>query len=80
MLQLIPFHLGRTEQRKESFEAAKEHAYRSGELEGSADDPYGTLLPDDYPEATKSIAERRAMLTGYRLPGLLQDLFPQIVP
>jgi S1/P1 Nuclease len=59
----------------ESFEAAKEHAYRFGTLEGSTDDSDGSLLPEDYSDTTKPIAERRAMLAGYRLADLLHDLF-----
>lgn len=61
--------------RDESFEAAKSFGYRFGQLEGSADEEDGAILPPDYASSIKPIAERRAMAAGYRLSDLLRGWF-----
>jgi hypothetical protein len=58
---------------QESFDLAKTVAYHNGDIQGGDQDD-GELLPDDYPSTAKSVAERQAVLAGYRLADLLRDL------
>ncbi|MEH2093474.1 MAG: S1/P1 nuclease [Nostoc sp.] len=59
----------------ESFNLAKQQAYLNGRLSGSIDKSEGKLLPVNYAVSSKSIAERRMSLAGYRLADLLNKLF-----
>ncbi len=59
----------------ESFELAKKVAYRNGTLAGSPQEDSAPVLPADYPNIAKQVAERRAVLAGYRLADLLQQVF-----
>lgn len=59
----------------ESFEIAKEVAYRNGTLKGSPDKDNAQVLPADYASTVKEVGERRAVLAGYRIADLLQQNF-----
>ena len=59
----------------ESFEIAKEFAYRNGTISGSPDKDSAKVLPVDYASSVKKVAERRAVLAGYRIADLLQQSF-----
>ena len=69
---------------KESFEIAKKIAYQNGALHGT---PKGNrrdcrevtdaaVLPDGYARVARKIADRRMILSGYRLADLLQRISP----
>ena len=60
---------------QESFTLAKEHVYRNGTLQGSADEANGAVLPADYAQTMKPLGERRITLAGYRLSDMLRQLF-----
>jgi hypothetical protein len=60
--------------RQESFNLAKEHVYRNGQLQGSRDHNNGEVLPADYIATVKPIAERRMVLAGYRLADVLTEI------
>lgn len=60
---------------KESFTLAKRDAYRNGSLQGSTDENDGALLPQNYASTVRPIAERRAVLAGYRISELLSRTF-----
>jgi hypothetical protein len=60
---------------KESLELAKTHVYRDGKLQGSARKNLAPLLPGDYARTVQPIAERRAVLAGYRLAAVLRKAF-----
>jgi|SRR5579862_7298720 len=62
--------------RQESFDLAVSAAYRQGNLKGSSDKNQGTPLPLDYESAAKGIAERRLVLSAYRLADFLTETFP----
>jgi hypothetical protein len=57
---------------KESFPLAKEAVYRDGKLEGSPTKAEAPTLPADYAKTVQPIAERRAVLAGYRLAAVLR--------
>ena len=59
----------------ESFSAAKIHAYRMGALVSGVDKDHGEVLPRDYRNINKPLAERRMVLAGYRLADILKDAF-----
>jgi hypothetical protein len=59
----------------ESFNAAKRIAYRDGQLQGSNSSSNGVALPSDYVAGAKPVAERRAVVAGYRLSDLLSGWF-----
>lgn len=59
---------------KESMAIAAFRAYRSGDVKGSTDKAEAPVLPDGYAAEAKAIAERRIVLTGYRVAGVLRDL------
>jgi len=61
--------------RPESYELAKKVAYRNGTLVGSPQEDSAPVLPADYPNTAKGVAERRAVLAGYQLADLLQQVF-----
>ena len=64
---------------QESFEIAKTIAYRGGELRGTPRGQRGdcrsveqaAVLPESYPATAKRIADRRLMLSAYRLAALV---------
>ena len=59
----------------ESFNLAVNEAYRKGKVKaGSASN--GQVLPDDYEEKVTPIAERRAVLAGYRLAEIIKANVP----
>lgn len=58
---------------KESLELAKTAVYRDGKLEGGASAKDAKVLPEDYAQCVQPIAERRAVLAGYRLAHVLRD-------
>jgi hypothetical protein len=58
---------------KESVELAKTAVYRNGTLEGSVLQSQAPLLPADYAKTVQPIAERRAVLAGYRLAAVLKS-------
>ena len=58
----------------EGFELAKEKVYRNGQFTGSTDEDHGAVLPDGYATEAKSVAERRAVLAGYRLADMIKQL------
>jgi hypothetical protein len=60
---------------QESLVLAQEQAYRHGTLQGSADEANGAVLPSDYAQTMKPIAERRVTLAGYRFADMLRQLF-----
>lgn len=59
----------------ESFELAKEVAYQGGTLEGSNDRDDGAVLPLDYIDKAKTVAQKQVVLAGYRLADLLEQLY-----
>jgi S1/P1 Nuclease len=59
----------------ESFEIAKQVGYRNGALKGGTDRDNGEVLPSDYADTTKPVAQKRMVLAGYRLADLLSQLF-----
>ncbi|URD53539.1 S1/P1 nuclease [Chroococcidiopsis sp. CCNUC1] len=59
----------------ESFELARVVAYRNGNLAGSPDEENAPVLPSDYASSAQAVGERRAVLAGYRLSDLLQQVF-----
>ncbi len=59
----------------ESYELAKKVAYRNGTLAGSPQEDSAPVLPADYSNTALGVAERRALLAGYRLADLLQQVF-----
>lgn len=60
---------------RESFPAARQHAYVNGTLRGSTDRNNGRTLPQGYADTVQPIAERRAVLAGYRIADLLKGAF-----
>lgn len=60
----------------ESFTIAVQSAYRNGALQGSKKkNKNAPVLPADYEDTVKPIAERRAVLAGYRLCDVLKALY-----
>lgn len=59
--------------RRESFPAARQHAYMNGTLRSGTSNN-GRVLPQGYAGTVQPIAERRAVLAGYRIADLLKDL------
>jgi hypothetical protein len=51
---------------------ARELVYRNGKLDGSQNRNEAPTLPADYAKTVQPIAERRAVLAGYRLAVVLQ--------
>ncbi len=60
---------------KESLELAKTQVYREGKLQGSTKKNTAPVLPADYAKTVQPIAERRAVLAGYRLAAVLRKQF-----
>jgi hypothetical protein len=59
----------------ESYAIAVEKAYRKGTLKGSTVKADGTLLPVDYIEKAREVAERQMVLSGYRISNAMADIF-----
>ncbi len=59
---------------KESHPLAKEVAYRNGTLKGSPQMKRAQPLPADYAKTTQPIAERRAVLAGYRIAAVVREI------
>lgn len=51
----------------ESFTLAKQQAYLNGRLTGSSDRSNGKVLPPNYSTTVRPVAERRIVLSGYRI-------------
>lgn len=60
---------------RESFPAARQHAYVNGTLRSGTSNN-GRVLPQGYAGRVQPIAERRAVLAGYRMADLLKDSPP----
>ncbi|HJQ69527.1 MAG TPA: S1/P1 nuclease [Blastocatellia bacterium] len=60
---------------RESFTAAKIHAYQMGAIQGGADETHGEVLPSNYTFVARPLAERRMVLAGYRLADILKETF-----
>jgi hypothetical protein len=63
--------------KQESFNLAKEQAYRNGQLRGSREQEHGEVFPTDYIATVKPLAERRIVLAGYRLADVLTEIATQ---
>jgi hypothetical protein len=61
---------------QESFDLAVSAVYRQGNLKFSSDKNQGIPLPPDYQAAAEGIAERRLVLSAYRLADFLTKTFP----
>ena len=57
----------------DSIVLARDFAYKQGHLKGGLDRNDGPMLPEGYAAEAKAIAERRVVLTGYRLAALLRS-------
>lgn len=51
----------------------KSEVYRDGKLAGGTAEFTAAVLPPDYPKQAKAVAEKRAVLTGYRLAAVLSE-------
>ena len=61
---------------QESFKLAVSTAYRKGKIKSGIDKDHGASLPRGYHAAAQHIAERRLVLSGYRLADFLRSNFP----
>jgi hypothetical protein len=61
--------------REESFRLAQEVAYANGQLAGSPKRSQAPVLPPGYAKKAQAVAERRAVLAGYRLADVLRKAF-----
>jgi len=61
----------------ETFSVAVEQAYRKGTLQGSTDKNNGVVLPDDYTDKVKAVAERQIVVAGYRISDAMAEVFGQ---
>jgi hypothetical protein len=61
---------------QESFKLAVSTAYRKGKIKGGIDKDHGIPLPRGYHSAARHVAERRLVLSGYRLADFLRSNFP----
>mgnify|MGYP002780497965 CR=1 FL=1 len=61
----------------ESLPLAIKVGYRDGKLPGSNAEFTAPVLPDDYLKEAKPVADRRAVLAGYRLAGVLKSVLDQ---
>lgn len=57
----------------ESMALVKSEVYRHGKLAGGTAEFTAVALPPNYPKEAKAVAERRAVLAGYRLAGVLKE-------
>jgi hypothetical protein len=60
-----------------TYNVAIEQAYRRGTLKGSSDKNDGVVLPSDYTDKAKAVAERQIVLSGYRLSDAMVEVFGQ---
>lgn len=58
-----------------SYTVAVEQAYRKGNLRGSAIKDDGAVLPSDYVDKAKKVAERQFVLSGYRISDAMVEMF-----
>ena len=63
-----------------SYNMARDEAYRKGTLRGSTNKDDGALLPNDYTDKAKEIAERQIVLSGYRISDAMVDVFGKSRP
>ncbi len=61
---------------QESFDLAVSVVYRQGNLKGGSDKNRGLPLPPDYPATAQQTAERRLVLSAYRLADFLRTNYP----
>ncbi|MGB6067642.1 MAG: S1/P1 nuclease [Desulfomonilaceae bacterium] len=61
----------------ETYNVATEQAYRGGTLKGSSDKNDGVVLPSDYMDKAKAVAEKQIVLSGYRLSDAMVEVFGQ---
>ena len=61
---------------QETFRLAVSTAYRNGRIQSGADRDHGVPLPRGYRAAAERAAERRLVLSAYRLADLLRSNFP----
>jgi len=61
---------------QESFKLAVSRVYRKGKIKSGVDRDHGAPLPRGYPAAAQRAAERRLVLSGYRLADFLRSNFP----
>jgi hypothetical protein len=59
----------------ETYATAIEQAYRKGTLKGSTSENDGVVLPADYKDKAKEVAERQIVLSGYRISDTMVDVF-----
>ena len=60
---------------RESLILGRTVVHRNGELRGGRGELAAVVLPADYPKQAQALAERRAVLGGYRLAQLLATLY-----
>ncbi len=60
-----------------TYTTAIDQAYRKGTLKGSTSKNDGAVLPSDYTDKAKDVAERQIVLSGYRISDAMVDLFGQ---
>jgi len=65
---------------QESFELAKTGVYRGGKLATSPSRDQAPVLPDDYAGKSKSVGERRATQSGYRMADILARIASELGP
>lgn len=56
----------------ESFKLVKDVVYRHGKLVGGSEPADAVVLPDDYSHTVKPVAERRIVLSGYRIASVMK--------
>jgi len=61
---------------QESFKLAISTVYRKGKIKSGVDKDHGVPLPRGYHAAAQHVAERRLVLSGYRLADFLRSNFP----
>jgi len=61
----------------ENYKIAVDQAYRKGTLKGSTDKNDGVVLPSDYTDKAKAVAERQIIISGYRLSDAMAEVFGQ---
>ncbi|HSP68911.1 MAG TPA: S1/P1 nuclease [Bryobacteraceae bacterium] len=61
---------------QESFKLAGSTVYRKGKIQSGADRNHGAPLPRGYHAAAQRVAERRLVLSAYRLADFLRSNFP----
>jgi hypothetical protein len=59
----------------ETYTIAVDQAYRKGTLQGSTNKDDGVVLPSDYNDRVKEVAERQIVLSGYRISDAMVEVF-----